>query len=220
MTKVILFNKPFNVLCQFSPHENKDTLKKHIDVKGYYPCGRLDFDSEGLLVLSDNGNLQALIAEPKFKMEKTYLVQIEGEISEQALNQLKSGVLIKGEKTKQAKATRIEEPTDLWPREPPIRERKNIPTSWIRLTITEGKNRQVRKMTAAVGYPTLRLIRSQIGAWKIGNLAPGEWRYAELPEATKQRLQERMTKKANKPYRTKNQHRNHKKAENTFKKRK
>ena len=182
MTKVILFNKPFQVLCQFSPHENKDTLKNYIDQPNFYPCGRLDYDSEGLLILSNDGNLQTLIAHPKHKMQKTYWVQVEGEITQDALEQLRQGITLKDGVTKPARAKRIQEPQKLWERTPPIRERKNIPTCWIELTISEGKNRQVRRMTAAVGFPTLRLIRAQIGDWGLSSLLPGGWCYGEIPE--------------------------------------
>lgn len=182
MTQVILFNKPFQVLCQFSPHEGKTTLKQFISREGFYPCGRLDYDSEGLLILSDNGSLQSLISQPKHKMAKTYVVQVEGQISVDAVETLSRGVLLKDGMTRPAQCRIIEEPTWVWARTPPIRERKQIPTSWISITITEGKNRQVRRMTAAVGYPTLRLIRYQIGPWTLDNLAPGQWRNADLPK--------------------------------------
>lgn len=204
--KILLFNKPFQVLCQFSPHEQKTTLKDFIDTPNHYPCGRLDYDSEGLLILSDNGLVQALIADPKHKLPKTYWVQVEGTMTPTALDQLRQGVTLKDGITKPAKADLIDEPNKLWQRTPPIRERKNIPTSWISLTIKEGKNRQVRRMTAAVGYPTLRLVRASIGTFDVMPLAPGEWRYTTLPddmqaqvEAMSQRKAQRQTPRKAQP---------------------
>jgi 23S rRNA pseudouridine2457 synthase len=175
MSRLILFNKPFNVLCQFSGGEGRKTLADYVAVPKVYPAGRLDLDSEGLLLLTDDGKLQARIADPKFKLPKTYLVQVEGEMDESALLALSNGVLLSDGKTLPANATRIEAP-QLWPRNPPVRFRKTVPDCWIKLTITEGKNRQVRRMTAAVGFPTLRLVRWQIGDWQIGDLKVGEWR--------------------------------------------
>jgi 23S rRNA pseudouridine2457 synthase len=178
MPRLILFNKPYGVLSQFTAEPNgplRPTLKAYIDLPGVYPAGRLDYDSEGLLLLTDNGRLQARIADPKFKMPKTYLVQVEGEPDEAALGQLRRGVPLKDGITRPAEAERIPEP-DLWPRDPPIRVRKNIPDCWLELTIGEGRNRQVRRMTAAVGYPTLRLVRRRIGDWTIDDVPPGEWR--------------------------------------------
>ena len=171
---IILFNKPYNVLTQFRDTENRPTLSDYIPLKRVYPAGRLDRDSEGLLILTDNGKLQARISHPKHKMEKCYWVQVEGVPDEAALQKLRTGVDIKGGKTAPAKAGLMEPPA-IWPRDPPIRERKNIPDSWIELRIREGKNRQVRRMTAAVGFPTLRLIRAAIGPWSLNNLQPGEW---------------------------------------------
>ncbi|QKI89076.1 rRNA large subunit pseudouridine synthase E [Thiomicrorhabdus xiamenensis] len=183
---ILLFNKPYNVLCQFTDHsdlaEQRQTLAEFIDQKNFYAAGRLDRDSEGLLLLTDNGKLQQRIADPEFKLPKTYLVQVEGEIDAQALSRLQSGVDLKDGTTQPAQAKKVNDPKWLWPRNPPIRERKNIPTSWLELTIKEGKNRQVRRMTAAVGFPTLRLIRIAIGPWKLGNLNPGETQALNLDE--------------------------------------
>lgn len=175
MSKLILFNKPFNVLCQFTDEGiERETLADYIKIPGVYAAGRLDKDSEGLLLLTDDGQLQAQISHPKFKLPKTYWVQVEGLPDMEALKQLEEGVILKDGKTLPAKARLMNEPDLLWERDPPVRFRANIPTSWIELTIKEGKNRQVRRMTAAVGYPTLRLIRYAIGPWSIDNLPPGE----------------------------------------------
>jgi 23S rRNA pseudouridine2457 synthase len=171
----IRFNKPFQVITQFSSEGEKETLSTFITLKEVYPAGRLDYDSEGLLLLTDNGPLQHRIADPKHKLPKTYWAQLEGEIDDAAITALQRGVTLKDGKTRPARCQRIDEPATLWPRQPPIRERKNIPTSWIELTISEGKNRQVRRMTAAVGYPTLRLIRYAIGPITLDGLAPGSW---------------------------------------------
>ena len=172
----MLFNKPFNVLCQFTTDDDRTTLKDFINIKDVYAAGRLDYDSEGLLLLTDDGQLQHRISDPKYKQPKTYWVQVEGEISEDALKKLRKGVELKDGKTRPARAQKINEPESLWPRTPPIRERKNIPTSWLQLSITEGKNRQVRRMTAAVGFPTLRLIRYKIGRWSLDNIENGHYR--------------------------------------------
>jgi len=172
---IILFNKPFDVLCQFTDEQGRKTLADFIKQKNVYAAGRLDRDSEGLVILTDNGKLQNKITDPKNKMPKTYWVQVEGEVSEDAVTQLKKGVRLKDGLTKPAKAIIISEPEKLWSRQPPIRERKNIPTSWIELTITEGRNRQVRRMTAATGFPTLRLIRYSIGKWTIDNIDSGNF---------------------------------------------
>ena len=178
---LVLFNKPFNVMSQFTDRGSagsaRRTLSDFIDLPGVYPAGRLDLNSEGLMVLTDDGRLQARIAEPKFKMPKTYLVQVEGDAAEPALDLLRRGVELKDGPTRPAKVERIADP-QLWPRDPPIRVRKLIPDCWIRLTIDEGRNRQVRRMTAAIGHPTLRLVRWSIGAWELGGLLPGEWTLA------------------------------------------
>ena len=171
---LILLNKPFNVLCQFSDTQGRSTLADFIKQKNVYAAGRLDRDSEGLVVLTDDGKLQHKITDPKNKMPKTYWVQVEGEITDAALYQLKTGVKLKDGITRPAKAIKISQPETLWPRQPPIRHRKNIPTSWIELTITEGRNRQVRRMTAATGFPTLRLIRYSIDNWTINNIKNGQ----------------------------------------------
>lgn len=178
MSKLILFNKPYGVICQFSPHEKHPTLAEYIPLKEVYAAGRLDHDSEGLLLLTSDGKLQNRIASPKNKMPKTYWVQVDNQVSGEAIKQLEKGVQLKDGLTLPAKARIIDEPENLWPRDPPVRFRKNIPTSWIELTIKEGRNRQVRRMTAAVGFPTLRLIRCRIGDWRLGKLQPGE--YLEL----------------------------------------
>jgi len=175
MAKVILFNKPFDVLTQFTDQEGRKTLADFIPVKDVYTAGRLDRDSEGLLVLTDDGQLQHQIAHPKHKLAKVYWVQVEGLPTEEALGQLRRGVTLKDGLTAPAQAKIIEVP-DLWAREPPIRHRANIPTTWIELSIKEGRNRQVRRMTAAVGYPTLRLIRYAVGDWTLDGLALGQWR--------------------------------------------
>ena len=176
---LILFNKPYDVLSQFTDSgtagSKRRTLSDFIDIPGVYPAGRLDLDSEGLMLLTDDGRLQARIADPKYKMPKTYLAQVEGEVSDDALAMLREGVRLKDGLTRPAEAETIADP-GLWPRDPPIRVRKSIPDGWIKLTISEGRNRQVRRMTAAVGHPTLRLIRWGIGEWTLGDLEPGEWR--------------------------------------------
>ena len=176
MPRLILFNKPFGVLCQFSDDgSGKPKLAQYIKVPAVYPAGRLDTDSEGLLLLTDDGQLQARIADPKFKLAKTYLVQVEGVPDAAALDALRRGVTLKDGKTRRAEAEAIPAP-ELWSRGSPIRVRQSIPDSWIKLTLREGKNRQVRRMTAAVGFPTLRLVRWQIGEWSLDGLQPGEWR--------------------------------------------
>lgn len=179
MSRLILFNKPFGVLPQFTDKGTegspRPTLSDYIDVPGVYPAGRLDMDSEGLMLLTDDGRLQARISDPKYKMPKTYLVQVEGEVTEGALAALRKGVTLKDGLTLPAEAEAINAP-QLWPRDPPIRVRLSIPDSWIKLTIREGRNRQVRRMTAAVGFPTLRLVRWSVGDWTVDGLNHGVWR--------------------------------------------
>lgn len=177
MPRLLLFNKPFNVLCQFTGEG--DTLADYIDVPGIYPAGRLDKDSEGLLLLTDDGRLQDAIASPRHKLQKTYYVQVEGAVTETALNALRAGVQLSDGPTQPASVERIEPPS-LWARDPPVRFRKSVPDEWLSLSITEGRNRQVRRMTAAVGHPTLRLVRWRIGAWTLDGLAPGGLR--EVPD--------------------------------------
>ena len=173
MPTIYLLNKPFQVLSQFTDTEQRSTLADFIDTPNIYPAGRLDYDSEGLIILTGDGAMQARIAEPKHKLSKTYWAQVEGIVTPEALSLLQTGVTLKDGITRPAKASLIPSP-DIWPRTPPIRERANQTTSWIELSITEGRNRQVRRMTAAVGFPTLRLIRTSIGPWSIDKLAPGE----------------------------------------------
>lgn len=189
MARLILFNKPYDVLSQFTDGAGRATLKDYIDIPGVYPAGRLDRDSEGLLLLTDDGALQARISQPRYKLGKTYWAQLEGEISEPAIRKLQQGVELRDGRTRPAQALRMDEPKGLWPRQPPIRERKTVPTSWIELTLYEGRNRQVRRMTAAVGFPTLRLIRARIGDWSLKDLQPGQWRAVTLsmPARTRRR---------------------------------
>ena len=181
MSRLILLNKPFGVLSQFTGGKEgiEDTLAHLVDVPGVYPAGRLDKDSEGLLLLTDDGRLQARIAEPRHKVAKTYWAQVEGEADDAALEALRSGVNLNDGMTRPATAERIDPPA-IWPRDPPIRVRQSVPDCWIALTITEGRNRQVRRMTAAVGLPTLRLVRWQVGGWTVDGLAPGEWREIDV----------------------------------------
>jgi 23S rRNA pseudouridine2457 synthase len=179
--QLILVNKPYDMLCQFTDGEGRATLADVVPVKGVYPAGRLDRDSEGLVILTDDGRLQARIADPKHKMEKTYLAQVEGTPSPDQIAQLAAGVTLKDGPTLPARAGVIDAPAWLWPRVPPIRARKTVPDAWIELTIREGRNRQVRRMCAAVGLPCLRLIRWRVGDWTLEGLAPGEWRKAPLP---------------------------------------
>lgn len=182
MTRTILFNKPFNVLSQFtdagSAGSDRKTLSEFIDVPGVYAAGRLDRDSEGLLLLTDNGRLQARISDPKHKTSKSYWVQVEGEISQAALQNLCDGVALKDGMTAPAKVEQIDEPLGLWPRTPPVRFRKSVPDCWLNISIREGRNRQVRRMTAVVGHPTLRLIRHRIGSYELNDLPNGSWRDA------------------------------------------
>ena len=177
---IVLFNKPFNVLSQFTDNTkinvSRGNLSDYIDVPNVYPAGRLDKDSEGLLILTDQGKLQQKISDPKYKMTKTYWVQIEGNIADDSLNNLRHGVQLKDGMTQKAIVKRIKQPHNLWLRKPPIRERKNIPDEWIEIIISEGKNRQIRRMTAAVGHPTLRLIRTRIGDWHLNNLRKGTYK--------------------------------------------
>ena len=182
MSRLVLFNKPYGVLCQFSDRGTtspRPTLSDFIDLPGVYPAGRLDLDSEGLLLLTDDGRLQARIADPRFKTAKSYLVQVEGEPADERLEALRRGVDLKDGRTRPAEAERIADP-QLWPRDPPVRFRKTVADSWLTLTIREGRNRQVRRMTAAVGHPTLRLVRWRIGDWTLDGIAPGTWRQIEV----------------------------------------
>jgi len=175
---LILLNKPYGVLCQFTDAGGRPTLARYVRVPGVYPAGRLDLDSEGLVLLTDDGALQARLADPRHRAEKVYRAQVEGAPADAALARLREGVRLKDGRTRPARVARIAEPTDLWPREPPIRHRASIPTAWIEIALTEGRNRQVRRMTAAVGHPTLRLIRVAVGGYELGGLRPGEWREA------------------------------------------
>jgi len=179
MATLILLNKPFNVLSQFSDSDGRCTLKQYISQPDVYPAGRLDYDSEGLLLLTDDGALQAQIANPKHKMVKTYWVQVEGRPTEEDLQRLRDGVELKDGPTRPAKVSIINEP-DVWARIPPIRQRANDLTTWLEIRISEGRNRQVGRMTANIGYPTLRLIRSRIGNWGIDDLAPGEHKVVDI----------------------------------------
>jgi 23S rRNA pseudouridine2457 synthase len=180
MSRVILFNKPYGVICQFSADGKHPTLKDYLPIPGIYPAGRLDTDSEGLLILTDDGGLQHSISHPRHKLPKTYWVQVEGMPDHTALQQLRRGVDLGDFVTRPAEARIIEEPAGLWERNPPIRTRQTIPTAWLELVIAEGKNRQVRRMTAKVGFPTLRLIRYRIGSWTLDGLAPGQWRESDI----------------------------------------
>lgn len=180
MSRILLFNKPFRVLTQFTDTEGRSTLADFIKVPGVYAAGRLDFDSEGLLILTDDGRLQQQLANPTFKLPKTYCVQVDGVITDAAIQRLQNGVQLKDGPTRPARARRIDPPDWLWPRTPPVRFRREQPTSWLELTITEGRNRQVRRMTAEVGFPTLRLIRWSIGNWTLESLAPGQWREEQV----------------------------------------
>jgi 23S rRNA pseudouridine2457 synthase len=179
VSTLVFFNKPYGVLSQFTPEGKWRALDEFIPLKGVYVAGRLDADSEGLLILTDDGKLQAQIADPKHKLEKTYWAQVEGIPDEAALDRLRAGIALADFTAQPAKVRRVDEPANLWPRDPPIRFRAAIPTSWLEIRIAEGKNRQVRRMTAAIGYPTLRLIRAAIGAATLDGLVPGAWRQIE-----------------------------------------
>ena len=183
---LILLNKPFHVLSQFTDSDNRATLADLVPAKGVYPAGRLDYDSEGLLLLTDNGRLQARISHPSSNLAKVYRAQVEGTANESHVARLRAGCQLKDGQAKAVSARLIEEPGNLWPRSPPIRERKSIPTSWIEVTIDEGRNRQVRRMTAAVGLPTLRLIRVGVGPWTLDSLDPGETREIQDEDAWRQ----------------------------------
>lgn len=180
---LILLNKPFRVLCQFSDPDGRATLADFVDTKDVYPAGRLDFDSEGLVVLTDDGRLQARISQPRAKIVKTYWVQVEGEPTDAALAKLEIGVKLKDGPARALRAVQIGEPAGLWRRDPPIRYRRNVADSWLEVRLFEGRNRQVRRMTAAVGLPTLRLVRAAIGPWSVDGLAPGETRSVDAAEA-------------------------------------
>lgn len=179
MSRIVLFNKPYGVLSQFTPEGRWRALDEFIPVKGVYVAGRLDADSEGLLILTDDGRLQAKIADPRHKLEKTYWAQVEGDPAEADLEPMRRGLRLSDFTARPARVRRIDEPAGLWPRDPPIRFRKAVPTAWLEISISEGKNRQVRRMTAAVGYPTLRLVRSAIGRASLAGLPPGAWRAIE-----------------------------------------
>lgn len=179
MARLILFNKPFQVLCQFTDPQGRRTLKEFIPVPQVYAAGRLDWDSEGLLLLTDDGGLQARIASPRFHLPKTYLVQVEGTPGDAELERLRRGIMLNDGPCRPARAERVATP-DLWPRHPPVRTRLTVPDSWLKITLDEGRNRQVRRMTAAIGHPTLRLVRYAIGEWRLAGLAPGQWRALEV----------------------------------------
>lgn len=181
MSRIVLFNKPYGVICQFTPEAGHQSLKEFIPLPDFYPAGRLDTDSEGLVLLTDDGKLQQRVSDPRHKWPKVYWVQVEGIPGEAALEKLRRGVDLKEFTTQSATVRSIEEPPGLWPRTPPIRFRKKIPAAWLEIVLHEGKNRQVRRMTAAVGVPTLRLIRCAIGPYTLAGLAPGEWRIEAYP---------------------------------------
>lgn len=189
MPRLILLNKPYGVLTQFTDGDGRPTLKDYVPVPGVYPCGRLDADSEGLVVLTDDGALQARIADPRHKLAKVYWAQVEKVPEVTALQQLEQGLDLGDFITRPCHARLMAEPADLWPRNPPIRYRAAIPTAWVELTLKEGKNRQVRRMTAKVGHPTLRLIRWSVGEWTLAGLQPGQWREIPMESVDKERLQ-------------------------------
>jgi 23S rRNA pseudouridine2457 synthase len=175
MSRLILFNKPYGVLTQFTDSAGRETLASYINIPDVYPAGRLDRDSEGLLLLTDDGRLQQRLSNPRYKLPKSYWAQVEGDLDESSLERLHRGIILDGKLTQMADVRRIPAPA-LWPRHPPIRIRQSIPTSWLEITLTEGRNRQVRRMTAAVGFPTLRLVRFAVGSYTLERLPPGEWR--------------------------------------------
>ncbi len=181
MPRLVLLNKPYGVICQFTPGAHHPGLKDFVDIPGVYPAGRLDTDSEGLLALTDDGRLQAAISDPRHRLEKGYWVQVEGVPAENALEAFRAGLELPDGITRPAAVRAIPEPPGLWPRDPPIRVRKAIPTSWLEVGLREGRNRQVRRMTAKVGLPTLRLVRFRIGPWQLDGLAPGQWREVPVP---------------------------------------
>lgn len=191
MSRLILLNKPFRVLSQFQDREGRSTLAAFIHEKGLYPAGRLDYDSEGLMLLTDDGALQHRIAHPSQKLEKTYWVQVEGKPSEAELKQLRNGLVLKDGPTRPARVRQIDAPKMLWPRDPPVRDRQSIPTAWLEIRISEGRNRQVRRMTAAVNLPTLRLVRYSIGDWTLDGLNPGESRELTINMPRQQRAKGR-----------------------------
>ena len=185
---LIAFNKPHGVICQFSPSGETPTLKDFVDVPNVYPAGRLDTDSEGLMLLTDDGILQARIADPERHIVKTYWAQVEGEPTDLELEPLRQGVNLGDFTALPAKAALMAPPADIWPRDPPVRFRQNIPTSWLEIGISEGKNRQIRRMTAKIGYPTLRLVRVSIGTWDLAGIAPGKWRAVSVPAEMMRRI--------------------------------
>ena len=187
MGRVLIFNKPWGVLCQFTGGGSHRTLEDFIDVPGVYAAGRLDADSEGLVALTDDGRLQAAIADPRHALEKGYWVQVEGTPTEAALEAMRDGLVLRDGRTRPARVRTIAEPEGLWPRDPPIRVRKAIPTAWLEVGLREGRNRQVRRMTAHVGLPTLRLVRFRVGPWTLDRLAPGAWREVPAPTAAELR---------------------------------
>ena len=191
---LLAFNKPFDVVCQFRPHVSKTTLSKYIETENIYPCGRLDRDSEGLLLLTDDGLLQHRITAPKLKMKKGYWVQVEGIPNEKALSCLRNGVELKDGMTRPAQVKAIPEP-QVWERDPPIRSRQSIPTQWLDISIKEGRNRQIRRMTAKIGYPTLRLIRYRIGPWYLNDLASGQSEQRDIPKSVENELKQLKGKK-------------------------